>query len=87
MGSQEKAVIFRYNVDAFQIGGRTRYTAKKERHAKLLEVISSWDADPAPDLGFARFFLFYDAESEDAALPLVAKQWAEEVQKLSKRVF
>ena len=84
LGSQEKCVVLRYNPDAFQIGGKTRYTAKKERQAKLLEVIASWDVDPAPDLGFARFFLFYDAESEDAPLPLIAQQWTEEVQKLSR---
>ena len=86
LGSQHKAVVLRYNPDAFQIGGKTRYTTKKERQAKLLEVLQSWDVDPAPDLGFARFFLFYDAETETAPLPLIAQHWAEEVQQLSRRL-
>ena len=86
LGSQHKAVVLRYNPDAFQIGGQTRYTTKKVRHEKLLEVLEEWKEDPAPHLGFARFFLFYDAESEDAGLPLIARQWAEEVQQLSRRI-
>jgi hypothetical protein len=86
LGSQEKTVVLRYNPDAFQIGGQTRYTTKKVRHEKLLEVLDAWKKDPAPQLGFARFFLFYDAESEDASLPLIAKNWAEEVQQLSRRI-
>ena len=86
LGSQHKAVVLRYNPDAFQIGGQTKYTTKKVRHEKLLEVLKEWDEDPAPELGFARFFMFYDAESVDSSLPLVAKNWAEEVQRLSLRI-
>jgi len=87
LGSQEKAVVLRYNPDPFQIGGKTRYTTKKDRLSKMMEVIAQWDVDPAPDIGFARFFLFYDAENENATLPLVAQHWSEDVQKLSRRLF
>jgi len=86
LGSRQKAVILRYNPDAFKIGGQTRYTTKKERHAKLIETIQSWEEDPAPELGFARFFMFYDAENDAAQLPLIAQHWSEEVRAVSRRV-
>ena len=86
LGSRHKAVVLRYNPDAFQIAEKTRYTTKKDRQDKLIEVITSWDEDPAPGLGFARFFLFYSAADESSTLPLVAREWAEEVQELSRRI-
>ena len=86
LGSQHKAVILRYNPDAFQIGGRTRRTTKKERQTKLIETLQAWDEDPALELGFARFFLFYDAADDAAPLPLVAQNWSEEVRALSRRL-
>ena len=86
LGSQHKAVVLRYNPDAFKIGSATRYTTKKERQAKLVETLKAWDEDPAPGLGFARFFMFYDAENEDAQLPLIAQHWTEEVKAVSRRV-
>ena len=87
MGSRHKAVVLRYNPDAFRVGGVTRRTTKKERQKKLIEVLESWQDDPAPELGFARFFMYYDAENDAAALPLVAKHWTEEVQKVSRRIL
>ena len=86
LGSQHKAIVLRYNPDAFHVGGRTRYTTKKERHAKLIETLRSWEEDPAPDLGFARFFLFYDAADDSALLPLIAQHWSDEVRAVSRRI-
>ena len=86
LGSQQKAVVLRYNPDAFKIGGKTRYTTKKERQAKLIETIKSWENDPAPELGFARFFLFYDAEDDSSPLPAIAQHWPEEVKAVSRRL-
>ena len=86
LGSQHKAVVLRYNPDAFQVGGKTRYTTKKDRQAKLIETIEAWNEDPAPELGFTRFFLFYDAADEGDHLPLVAQNWSAEVQALSRRI-
>lgn len=86
LGSQHKAVVLRYNPDAFKVGGRTKYTTKKERQAKLIATLHLWEDDPAPSLGFARFFLFYDAESDDAPLPLIAQHWSEDVRAVSRRI-
>jgi hypothetical protein len=86
LGSQHKTVVLRYNPDAFQVSGHTRYTTKNERQAKLLELIQAWDADPVPELGFARFFMYYDAEAEDAQLPLIAQNWSNEVKAVSFRI-
>ena len=86
LGSQQKAVVLRYNPDAFKIGGKTRFTTKKKRQAKLIETIKSWQNDPAPELGFARFFLFYDAEDDSSPLPAIAQHWPEEVKAVSRRL-
>ena len=86
LGSQHKAVVLRYNPDAFHISGKTKYTTKKERHAKLIEIVQSWEVDPVPELGFARFFLFYNAEDSSSTLPLVAQNWSEDVRALSRRL-
>jgi hypothetical protein len=86
LGSQHKAVVLRYNPDAFKVGGVTRRTSKKDRQQKLIEILKSWEEDPAPGLGFARFFLFYDAADDAAPLPLVAQSWDEEVRAISRRL-
>ena len=86
LGSQHKAVVLRYNPDAFHVAGKTRYTTKKDRQQKLLEVLQAWDEDPAPNLGFARFFMFYDAADENSELPSVAASWPEDVRALSRRL-
>jgi hypothetical protein len=86
LGSQHKAVVLRYNPDAFKVAGVTRRTSKKDRQQKLIEILSSWEEDPAPGLGFARFFLFYDAADDAAPLPLVAQSWDEEVRAISRRL-
>lgn len=86
LGSQHKAVVLRYNPDAFQIGGKTKYTLKKQRQAKLVETVESWEEDPAPELGFARFFMFYDAENDASPLPCIAHGWSKEVCAVSRRI-
>ena len=86
LGSQHKAVVLRYNPDAFKVGGVTRRTSKKDRQQKLIEILKSWEEDPAPGLGFARFFLFYDAADDAAPLPLVAQNWDKEVCAISRRL-
>ena len=87
LGSQHKVVILRYNPDAFKVAGITQWTSKKERQQKLIQILQTWEEDPVPDLGFARFFLFYDAESDAATLPLVARSWTEEVRAVSRRLM
>ena len=75
MGSGQKVAILRYNPDEFRIDGKTLRTTAKERQRRLVEVLRAWIAeDPAPNLPFARFFLYYDGQSE-SSLPLVAKDW------------
>lgn len=86
LGSQHKAVVLRYNPDAFKVGGTTRKTSKKERQQRLIQVLQSWEEDPAPDLEFARFFLFYDAESDVATVPSISYSWTEEVRAVSRRL-
>ena len=86
LGSQHKVVVLRYNPDAFHVNGATRRTSKKERHAKLVATIKAFEEDPAPLLGFARFFLFYDAATDDAALPLISKEWDAAALEVSFRI-
>ena len=75
MGSGQKVAILRYNPDEFRIDGKKVRVAAKERRRRLIEVLRDWIAeDPAPNLPFARFFLYYDGRS-GSALPLVAKDW------------
>lgn len=54
--------------------------AQKARLARLSQVIQSM---PEPQ-GFKRFFLFYDMDSETAALPTVAKEWDANVKEVSE---
>ena len=86
LGTQHKAVVLRFNPDAFKVGGVTRRTTKKERQQKLIETLQSWEEDPAPDLAFARFFMFYDAADDAAPLPLIAESWCKEVRAVSRRL-
>ena len=86
IGSQHKAIALHYNPDDFQVGGITCHMTKTERHAKLFETLQSWQEDPAPELGFARFFLYYDAENDASTLPSVAQNWSDEVRAVSRRI-
>ena len=86
LGSQQKVVVLRYNPDAYHVNGVTRRISKKDRHAKLVSTIEAFEEDPCLSLGFARFFLFYDAATDDATLPLISKEWDPEALKLSFRV-
>lgn len=86
LGSGHKAVVLHYNPDAFKVAGVTRRTSKKDREAKLVQTLAVWDNDPAPELGFARFFLYYDADSDDSQLPSVAQHWEEPAKQMSFRL-
>jgi hypothetical protein len=87
LGSQQKAIVLRFNPDAFKVAGNTVHTTKKDRYAKLVEIIKSWETDPVPELGFARFFLYYDAHDATSVLPAVASNWPDEVKAISRRVW
>ena len=75
MGSGQKVAILRYNPDSFRVDGKNKRVAAKERQRRLVEVLHAWmQEDPTPNLHFARFFMYYDGQSE-SNLPLVAKDW------------
>jgi hypothetical protein len=85
LGSGGKLLILRYNPDAFKVGGVTRTTTKKERHAKLLTLLGELRAKE-PDLPLSRLFMFYDRASNDSVLPVVAEHWSAPVQGVSRLV-
>ena len=68
---KRKAVMLRFNPDGFRQNGKPRAASKKDKLEKLVEIIKSCDADPAPEWQFARFFLFYDHTS-DSELPVIS---------------
>ena len=85
LGSAQKLVFLRYNPDPFKVDGTTRIVAKKTRLEALVDLVRSWNADPAPHLLFARFFLFYDQTSQ-SHLPCVAEQWHSDVAREVSRI-
>jgi hypothetical protein len=74
LGSGGKLVILRYNPDPFKVAGATYKASKKERHAKLLQVLSELQTQE-PELPFSRLFLYYDRATPDSRLPTIAAQW------------
>ena len=74
-------LILRYNPDAFKIKGKTCRVYKKDRHARLLEVINSVEPPAC-----ARYFLYYSKHKPDDQLPAVADQWPPAVRELSKAI-
>jgi hypothetical protein len=84
MGSGGKLVIIRFNPDAFKIGGVTRRTTKKERHAKLLVLLGELRCEPEQRL--SRLFLFYDRAAQDSELPLVAEKWDNDVARMVSKL-
>ena len=47
----------------------------KERQKKLVETLQAWMIqDPAKEKHLARFFMYYDCNS-NSTLPVVAKEW------------
>ena len=72
MGSAQKLVIVRYNPNSFRVGLATRAVSKKDRLAKLVATVRDM---PEPSSLLTRLFLFYDRDSEDAAMPTIAHQW------------
>ena len=82
LGSADKLCIVRYNPDAYQVGGVTQRTPKKQREAKLLQVLE--DLEQEPELGFSRLFLYYNRRTHDSLLPIVAEGWTPEVREISR---
>jgi len=74
LGSGHKMVIIHYNPDPFRVDGILHKTSKKERLTKLISTIKAFEEDPAPELGFARFFMFYD-QTTGQVLPDISKSW------------
>lgn len=81
LGSADKLCIVRYNPDAYQVGGVTQRTPKKQREAKLLQVLE--DLEQEPEQGFLRLFLHYN-RTHDSLLPSIAERWPREVQEISR---
>jgi hypothetical protein len=80
-----KQVVLRYNPDAFTVDGQMATVEKPARLKALVELICAWDNNPAPDLLFARFFLFYDQTAE-SELPCVADEWPNDMVRRMTRV-
>ena len=74
LGSAHKLAIVRYNPDPFKVAGRTVRTPKKERRARLLQLLHSL-LQEEPERQFQRLFLYYDRAAEDSELPAVAEDW------------
>ena len=72
MGSAQKLAIVRYNPDSFRVAAAARTVPKKDRLAKLVATVLD---KPGRSNLLTRLFLFYDKDSEDAALPTVAHEW------------
>ena len=83
LGSETKAVILRYNPDYFSIDNNVQRVAKSVKLAKLLATIRGFEADPAPNLQFARRFLYYDVSQNQLEL---ATSWPSEVCEISEAV-
>ena len=71
LGSAQKIVVLRYNPDAYKVAGATRPTTAKVRRETLVKTIRELE-EP---MGFRRLFLFYNRDSDDAALPTIAAEW------------
>ena len=82
MGSSDKLCVLRYNPDAYQVGGVTQIATKKQREAKLLQVLA--DLEVEPEQRFSWFFLFYNRRTHDSLHPVVADGWTTEVREVSR---
>ena len=84
LGSGGKTVFLRYSPDAFRVGGVVQHIPKQTREARLLQVIAELDKEP--ELSFSRLFLYYDKETHESSLPIVALEWPHDVQQVSRCV-
>ena len=83
LGSGHKVIVLRYNPDNFRMDGKNMKVTTKDRQRHLIEVVRDWLMnDPVPDMQLARFFMYYDGRSY-SALPVVAKEWDDEVRAVS----
>ena len=83
LGSQTKVVILRYNPDNFCIDNNVQRLSTKVKLAKLLTTICSYTDDPAPNLQFARRFLYYDVSGGQLDL---MPSWPRAVREISEAV-
>ena len=82
MGSADKVVFLRYNPDVFRVGGHTQRTSRKQREDKLVQVLR--DLDQELETHYARLFLFFDRQSPESVLPLIADGWPDQVKEISR---
>ena len=84
LGSGHKLVILRYNPDTFKVGGVICRMTKRERHTRLVALLSRLQATE-PALPFERLFFLYD-RAPSSALPTVAEHWNEVTKAVSRSV-
>ena len=84
LGSQTKTVILRYNPDNYCIDNDVQRLPTSLKLTKLLATIRAFEQDPAPDLLFARRFLFYDVLNGKLE---IAASWPEAVREISDVVL
>ena len=70
LGSADRLCIVHYNPGAYQVGGVTQSVSKKQREARLLQVLGDLEMDPGRP--FSRLFVYYNRHAHDSLLPLVA---------------
>ena len=85
LGSQTKVVMLRYNADNFCINNDVQRLPKKVRLKKLIATMREYQLeDPAPDIWFARRFLFYDMLNGELE---ISQQWPQTICDISEAVI
>ena len=65
-GNTLPVAFLRYNPHAFKVDGVTKRTTKKEREARLLDVIRNWQHTPPGSLSIQ--YMYYNSETVDGKL-------------------
>ena len=84
LGSADKLAFIRYNPDSYQVGGIMQNTPKREREQKLLQILRELEQEPESQL--TRVFLYYNMQSHDSLLPIVAEAWPAELKQITRCV-
>ena len=66
-GNTMRIAFVRYNPHGFQVGGVTKPTKRKDRHARLVDVLSSLRRESTEDITESDvriFYLFYDVDED-----------------------
>ena len=84
-GNTMRIAFVRYNPHGFQVGGVTKPTKRKDRHARLVDVLSNLrreSTEAITESDVRVFYLFYDVDDdgvpsifEDDEYDAQAKQW------------